>query len=166
MRSVGTLEPLAAFANRTSGFSGFDAEPGSPTTVEWDRVLQRSDREIDLLHAAEEDTLRMLPPDMSLTEAKFPALDKNLIVRIRRIQGRNSEAGAVRCLQEIWRMETAMPGALKVRRTAALISVDSRTGSQVLIHGKTAYYPAAEGDVLEEIFDQTAADDILRNDYP
>ena len=147
-RSAARLEPLAAWANRVS-------------TPEWDSILRRSDGEIDLLYATERDAVRMLPPDMSRPEAEFPALDPHAIVRIRRVPGRSSEIGTVRCLQEIWRMETPMQGALKVRRTAALIAVDSKTGSQVLIRGKTAWYPAATGDVLEEIFDQNAADNIL-----
>lgn len=158
--SVGTLESVAAWANRTPG------EPGSNglTTVEWDKALQLSDREIDLLYATERDAVRMLPPDMSRPEAEFPALEKNVIVRIRRIPGQNQKDGTVRCLQEVWRMEMAMPRAQKVQRTAVLISVDPKTGNQVLTRSKTLFYPAGAGDILEEIFDENAADDILLTD--
>ena len=80
-----------------------------------------------------------------------------MIVRIRRASSRN---GAVKCLQEIWRMESGMLGYREVSRTVSLILIDPRTGNQTRVGGATRYYKASAGDVLEEIFDEYAADEV------
>ena len=83
-----------------------------------------------------------------------------LSVRIRRASSQKSPAGLVRCLQEIWRMERSMPGLHEVRRTVTLVSVDPRTGDQSSLGASTKYYRAAPETLLEEIYDENAADDL------
>lgn len=146
-RAIATLEPLAGWAN-VSG------------AAEWEQILRQGDREIALVRAAEAEVVASLPPDTSQPEAQFPALQKDIIVRIRRPSSQNSPAGLVRCLQEIWRMERTMPGLHEVRRTVTLVSVDPRTGDQSPLGASTKYYRAAPETQLEEIYDENAADDL------
>jgi hypothetical protein len=104
-----------------------------------------------------------LPPDSSRAEEQFPALDKNAIVRIRRSQSRNTDNrtnAAIQCLQEIWRMEGGMLGDREVRRTVSLILIDPLTGNQTRVGSATKYYKAPPGDILEEIFDEYASDEV------
>jgi hypothetical protein len=145
--AVRELEPLAAWANRSPGDY-------------WAQVLDRSDREIDAVRAAETETLINLPPDSSREEDSFPALEKNVIIRIRRTASRGGRGSAVRCLQEVWRMESRMPGTREVRRTVSIILVDPRTGKQTAAGFGTAFYKAAPENLLEEIFDEYAADEV------
>jgi hypothetical protein len=146
-RGIANLEPMAAWAN----ISG---------TAEWEQILRQGDREIALVRAAEAEVVASLPPDTSQPEAQFPALQKDIIVRIRRSSSQKSPAGLVRCLQEIWRMERTMPGLHEVRRTVTLVSVDPRTGDQSPLGATTKYYRAAPETQLEEIYDENAADDL------
>ncbi len=146
-RAIVNLEPLAAWAN-VSG------------ALEWEQILRQGDREIALVRAAEAEVVASLPPDTSQPEAQFPALQKDIIVRIRRPSSQKSLPGQVRCLQEIWRMERTMPGLHEVRRTVTLVSVDPRTGDQSPLAATTKYYRAAPETLLEEIYDENAADDL------
>jgi hypothetical protein len=146
-RAIAKLEPLAAWANVSDA-------------ADWEQILRQGDREIGLVRAAEAEVVASLPPDTSQPEAQFPALQKDIIVRIRRPSSEKSPAGLVRCLQEIWRMERSMPGLHEVRRTVTLVSVDPRTGDQSSIGGTTKYYRAAPETLLEEIYDENAADDL------
>jgi hypothetical protein len=146
-RAITKLEPLAGWAN-VSGIA------------EWEQVLRQGDREIALVRAAEAEIVASLPPDTSQPEAQFPALQKDIIVRIRRPSSQKTPAGQVRCLQEIWRMERTMPGLHEVRRTVTLVSVDPRTGDQSPLGASTKYYRAAPETLLEEIYDENAADDL------
>jgi hypothetical protein len=146
-RAIATLEPLAAWANVSDA-------------AEWEQILRRGDREIALARAAEAEVVASLPPDTSQPEAQFPALQKDIIVRIRRSPSQKSPAGLVRCLQEIWRMERTMSGLHEVRRTVTLVSVDPRTGDQSPLGASTKYYHAAPETLLEEIYDENAADDL------
>jgi hypothetical protein len=145
--AVRDLEPLAAWANRLPG-------------EYWAQVLDRSDREIDAVRAAETETLINLPPDTAREEESFPALERNVIIRIRRISSHGGRNSAVRCLQEVWRMESRMPGTREVRRSVSLILVDPRTGNQTTAGSGTAFYKAAPENLLEEIFDEYAADEV------
>ena len=145
--AVRDLEPLAAWANRLSGDY-------------WDRLLDRADREIDAVRAAETETLINLPPDSAREEDTFPAIEKNVIIRIRRMASHGGRTSAVRCLQEVWRMESRMPGTREVRRTVSMILVDPRTGKQTAAGSGTAFYKAAPENLLEEIFDEYAADEV------
>jgi hypothetical protein len=150
--SVRDLEPLAAWSNRIS-----NAPP------DWAQLLDRSDWEIDSVRNAETEALRALPPDSSRAEEQFPALDKNVIIRMRRLHSKNPADGSdtsVHCLQEIWRMEIRLNGTREVRRIVSLILIDPRTGNQTHAGGATRYYKASDGDILEEIFDEYAADEV------
>lgn len=147
--SVRDLEPLAAWSNRIS----------SPPP-DWAQLLDRSDWEIDSVRNAETEALRALPPDSSRAEEQFPALDRNVILRMRRLRSKNPQDTSVHCLQEIWRMETRLNGTREVRRIVSLILIEPRTGNQTRVGGATRYYKASDGDNLEEIFDEYAADEV------
>lgn len=145
--AVRDLEPLAAWANRESG-------------ADWAQLLDRSDWEIDSTRNAETEASRTLPPDSAQAEDQFPALDKNVIIRIRNPHSKNPADKIVRCLQEVWRMETGPIGTREVKRIVSLILVDPRTGNQTRVGGATKIYKASPDDILEEIFDEHAADEV------
>jgi hypothetical protein len=147
--SVRDLEPLAAWSNRISN-----------PPPDWAQLLDRSDWEIDSVRNAEIEALRALPPDSSRAEEQFPALDKNVIIRMRRLRPKNPQDTSVHCHQEIWRMETRLNGTREVRRIVSLILIDPRTGNQTRVGGATRYYKASDGDIIEEIFDEYAADEV------
>jgi len=154
--AIRDLEPLAAWSNRTARPAV--AESHSP--VDWAQLLDRSDRAIDSVRNAETEALRALPPDSSRSQEQFPALDKNVIIRIRQLRSKNPQDTSVHCLQEVWRMEGAPVGDREVKRTVSLILIDPQTGSQTRVAGATRYYKAPPGDILEEIFDEYAADEV------
>jgi hypothetical protein len=145
--TVRALEPLAAWSN-------VSANPA------FSNNLDRSDREIDLLRNTETEALKTLPPDSSQNEDNFPALERNMIVRIRRVSSRNPQNEAVKCLEEIWRMESGMLGSREVMRTVSLISIDPRTGNQTRAGSAAKSYKASPEDVLEEIYDEYASDEV------
>jgi len=139
--AVRGLEPLAAWSNQVS-------KPA------------RSDREIDSTRDAETQALKTLPPDISQNEDTFPAMERNVIIRIRRAPSRNPQNSAIKCVQEIWRMESGVLGYREVSRTVSLILIDPRTGSQTRAGGAARSYKASPEDVLEEIYDEYAADEV------
>lgn len=145
--TVRDLEPLAAWSNRES-------------TVEWAQLLDRSDREIDSVRNAEMEALNMLPPDSRNSEEQFPALEKNTIIRIRHPRTKDPEDTSVHCLQEVWRMEIGPLGTREVKRAVSLILIDPKTGNQTRVGGATRYYKVSDGALLEEIFDENAADEV------
>jgi hypothetical protein len=145
--AVRDLEPLAAWANRIPG-------------AEWAQLLDRSDREIDSTRNAETEALRTLPPDSARAEDQFPALDKNVVIRIRNPHSKNPGDKTVRFLQEVWRMETRPIGTREVSRIVSLIMVDPGTGNQTRVGGATRVYKVSPEDILEEIFDEYAADEV------
>jgi hypothetical protein len=57
-------------------------------------------------------------------------------------------------------MESAMHGTREVRRSVSLILIDPATGSQTRVGADTRFYKAPLGEVLEEIFDEYASDDV------
>jgi hypothetical protein len=142
--AVQVLEPLAAWSNRIS-------KPVSLNT------LDRSDWEIDSVRDAETEALRTLPPESLQGEDSFPAMERNMIVRIRRAPSRNP---AVKCVQEIWRMESGMLGYREVSRTVSLILIDPATGNQTRAGSATRHYKASPEDVLEEVYDEYASDEV------
>ena len=124
-QAVGAVERLEALAR----WGNHIAEPGSPPDqLQWDWVLDRADREIDLVRTARADALAALPPDNSAPEATFPALGNDLVVRIRRLPG-------ARYRQEIWRREGAPEEEGYVRRFVTLLEIDAKTGSQNRLGG-------------------------------
>jgi hypothetical protein len=152
--AVQGLEPLAAWSNRVS-------KPASLNT------LDRSDWEIDSVRDAEAEALRTLSPDISQQEEDtFPAMERNVIIRIRRVPSRNPQNTAVKCVQEIWRMENGMLGYREVSRTVSLILIDPLTGNQTRAAGATRSYKASPEDVLEEIYDQYASDEVSEFSEP
>jgi len=151
--AVQGLEPLAAWSNRVP-------KPASPN------LLDRSDWAIDSVRDAETEALRTLPPDSSRDEDSFPAMERNMIVRIRRAPSRNPQDAAVKCVQEIWRMESGILGNREVSRTVSLILIDPRTGNQTRVGGATKSYKASPEDILEEIYDEYASDEISLGSWP
>jgi hypothetical protein len=149
--AIRCLEPLAAWLNR----------PAQPATFEKGALLDRSDLEIDSVKDAETEALKAVPPDSTKDEDSFPAIERNMIVRIRRAGSRNARNYTdIKCLQEIWRMERGMLGYRVVSRTVSLILIDPGTGDQTRAGSATKYYRAAPEDVLEEVFDEYAADEV------
>lgn len=144
--TVRDLEPLAAWSNR-------------PETPDADWLLDRSDREIDFARDAETEALALLPRETSSNEDRFPALAKNMIVRIRRAHSRNPQDQSVRCLQEVWWMEGGL-GTREVRRAVNLIMIEPRTGNQSRVGAGMTSYKASPEELLEEIFDEYAADEV------
>jgi hypothetical protein len=154
--TVRDLEPLAAWSNQTPN----QTPPRTLSPSEWAQVLERSDWEIDSLRNAETEALRRLPPDSTRAEDQFPALENNVIIRIRRSRSKNPEDNTVHCLQEVWRMAIGPVGTREVRRIVSLVLIDPQTGNQSRTGGATKYYKASSGDILEEIFDEYAADEV------
>ncbi len=149
--AIRNLEPMAAWFNRGTSAEGF-------------QTLERADREIDSLRGVETQAASYLPSDTTLSQDTFPALRRNLIVRIRsaldKKVDKNQKDQAVRCLQEVWGMESSISGTREVRRTATLIVIDPYTGMQTRIARGTSFYKMSPGVVLEEIYDEYAADNV------
>lgn len=148
--SIWKLEPLIAWANTQ------DAS-GEPAVPEWDRLLERAEREVDLVRDAEANARAALPPASPKSEDHFPALAKNTIVRIR---GENSKAqdGAVRCLEEVWRLQYGLPGIREVRRVVSLIRIDPKTGRQTRERSNAVTYRMDSDEYLESVYDEYSAD--------
>lgn len=157
-RSVEMLEPLAAWGNH----AGPERVTKMPA-ADWERLLDQSDREIDSLRNAEAEAHAVLPPDASGAEAKFPALARNLVVRLRTLPSRDSvnTGGHARYLQEVWRRETTMRGSSEVRRTVTLMLIDPNTGVQTRAASNTKYYPIDPGGLLEEVFEEYASQELI-----
>ena len=145
---VRDLEPLAAWSNK------FANSPG------WAQVLDRSDREIEGVRDAETEALRAIPPDSARGDQQFPAMDKNSIIRMRRPRTKIPNDKNVQCLQEVWRVEVGPYGTREVKRMVSLVLIDPETGSQTRVGGATRYYKLSDGEVLEEVFDEYAADEV------
>jgi hypothetical protein len=153
-RTAGNLEQLIAWANRIP-------DRRSARATEWDGLLERADREIDSQRTTEEQAVASLPPQTSHAEEQFPALGKDLIVRIQRLPARNSTERLMRCRQEIWRLESrGVHNSSEIRRTATVVVVDPDSGEQVQTGSRTERYTAAPSEELEEVFDEYAADEL------
>jgi hypothetical protein len=96
------------------------------------------------------EALAALPPDIPMPEAQFPALKKDVIVRIRRL-------GATTYRQEVWRIEAPVQGVRQVKRTIVAVDIEPESGNQVPTGKELKYYPLDAGDTLEETFDENAA---------
>ena len=153
--SVQVLEPLAAWANRST----LDQElPTSVSAPEWERFEERSENEIDLTQTVRWEALACLPPKGSEGTAKFPPLDKDVVMHIL-LQHRGNDP-AISLLQDLWRLESWGGGSRRVRRTATLVSIDSKTGNQKLVIGTAKYYTSRPDDTLEEIYEQYGGQDL------
>jgi hypothetical protein len=155
--SVKHLEPLAAWANLETQDR---IPPFRIPAPEWATLQERSDQEIASTQAAIREARAVLPPDDRDSDAKFPSLQKDLVVHISTRRSWNHSATEVRLLQELWRLEYRAGGARRVLRTATLISIDSKTGNQKALARDAKSYPAGPGETVEEIFDQYGGQDL------
>jgi hypothetical protein len=150
---VRVLEAMVAWVNGNA-LEQQDPEQDSRALLE---ALNRSDTAIHSTRMLEEKALDALPPDVSTSEAKFPALQKDLIVRIRR-QGHPVEAdGVVTFKQEVWAVVAAAGSARRVERTIVVVNIDAKSGSQIPATREVKHYAIDPGDPLEEIYDYYSA---------
>jgi hypothetical protein len=92
--SVRTLEALVAWVNGNV----LERDTPPPDSRALLEALNRSDDTIHWTRSLEQQALAMLPPDVSTTsEGQFPALEKDVIVRIRRQEGSAEAGGTVKC---------------------------------------------------------------------
>jgi hypothetical protein len=113
-------------------------------------LRSRSDSGIHSIRSQVREALAALPPDIPMPEAQFPALKKDVIVRIRRL-------GATTYRQEVWRIEAPVQGVRQVKRTIVAVDIEPESGNQVPTGKELKYYPLDAGDTLEETFDENAA---------
>jgi hypothetical protein len=146
---VQRLEALAAWVNGNA----LDLTSPAHDSRAWLDFQRRSDNEIEAARTAGSDALAMLPPDLSGTEEQFPALRKDLVVRIRRLPAPAVSAAIFRCKQEVWHI-VAFGGASQVKRAIVFIDIDPKTGSQIPTGGETKYYRMEPGDTLEAVYDE------------
>jgi hypothetical protein len=151
--AIQTLEPLAAWSNRET----YEASAGSSA---WALLLARSDHEIDSVRSAEVLARSGLPPDTILAQENFPALQKNLIVRMRTASGKKQGTAIIKCLQEVWSIQSIMSGNREVRRIVTLFVIDPKTGIQTPVSSGTGFYKIAPDTLLEEVYNEYAADDV------
>jgi hypothetical protein len=156
--SLRKLEALAAWGNLASLREG-EQQTKLPAS-EWEILEQRADDEIDLAVSMKAAARAALPPDLSQPQAKFPELQKGVIVRIRREPPAWGAITASRCLQEVWRFGAAGPRERRVTRLVTLITIDSKTGIQMVLGAGIQTYDAGLNEALEEVFDENAAQDV------
>jgi hypothetical protein len=157
---IRVLEGLAAWV----GGNVLDREgpaDDSPALLE---ALSQSDAGIDLTRSLEQTALAALPPEVSSPEAAFPALDKNMIVRIRRLSkspvGLATDPVALakeKCRQEIWLLTGPVRGTRQVTRAIVFIDVETKSGNQIPTGKEVRSYPFGTDDTLEGIYDENAA---------
>jgi hypothetical protein len=117
-------------------------------------TLNRSDTGIYLTRSLEREALLALPPEISTPESRFPALMRDVIVRIKLLEVSGDSGGTVRCKQEVWRRTASLQGVGQVKRTIVRIDIESKTGSQIPTGKDVKYYLLEAGDAMEEIYDQ------------
>lgn len=162
---VRALEALAAWGNRAT----LEDSPLRIPAAEWDALQAQADSEIDLAMIAQAQMAASLPPSLLVTLAKFPALEKDVIVHISGQQvagqgaGAANPAGALRCRQEVWRFVSPQRNVRRVERVVSEIVIDSQTGRQSLLRAGTRYYDAAPDEVLEAVFDRYGGQDIFQS---
>ena len=128
------------------------------TQSEWQRLQERLEDEVDLTRAVTEEARAALPPRTPEATANFGALQKDLVVHIYRPLYARDGSGPIRFLQEIWRLDTRGLSR-QVRRTSALIAIDSKTGKQTLVDSGTTIYKANPGESVESIYEQYGGQD-------
>jgi len=146
-RKASGLEALTAWA---SGAALEGESPARDSRAQLD-MLNRADNEVFQTRSEERAALTELPPEAAAPEAQFPALRKDVIVRMRGA-GSSADGRTARCRQEIW----VLTGR-EVKRTISLIDIDTRTGGQICASREVKLYPVRAGDTLESIFDENAA---------
>jgi hypothetical protein len=151
---VRTLEALVAWVNGNAIERDTPAQDSRELLV----ALNRSDNAIYWTRSLEQEALAALPPDLSAaSEAQFPALTRNPIVRVRRQEASAAPGGTVRCRQEVWGFATSVKGAREVKRTILLIDIEPKSENQIPAGREVKYYRIDAGEALEEIYDQNAA---------
>ena len=111
-------------------------------------ALARSDFGIRETRALEREALAALPPDLSESEAQFPALRKDFIVRMTRANG------ALR--QEVWTV-AASAGPREAKRTTVFIDIDPGSGTQTPKAKDVKRYRLDPGETLEEAYEEYAS---------
>ena len=145
------IEKVQILEARVAWVDGAALEEDAPTrdSHSLQEARLRSDTEIGLLKALRLEALAALPPDLSGPEEQFPALRKDIIVRMRKLpEGYR---------QEIWRIDPASKGPRRVSRTIVLVNIDPKTNIQVPVSREVKYYRIESGDSLEEIYDENAS---------
>jgi hypothetical protein len=158
--SVRLLEALVAWVNgnaleRDAPVRDSRALPDSRVLLE---ALNRSDDAIHQIRTLEKEALAALPPDVPASgEAQFPALQRDLIVRIRQMRSPADATGTLRCREEVWRFAASVRGAREVNRTIVSIDLEPKSGRQTPAAREVKHYRIEPGETLEEIYDQNAA---------
>ena len=146
-RKATGLEALTAWA---SGAALERESPAADSRAQLD-ALNRADNEIEQTRSLERVALTALPPEAATPEAQFPALKKDVIVRMRGA-GLSADGRTARCRQEIWVLS-----GREVKRTISLIEIDTKTGGQICANREVKVYPVRAGETLESIYDENAA---------
>jgi hypothetical protein len=155
-RAAGRVRLLEAMVAWVNG-SALESEGPVPDSRALLEILNRSDTAIHSTRMLEEEALTALPPDVSGSEAKFPALKPDLIVRIRREGHAGQANGMATFKQETWALVPAAGNGRQVERTIVLVNIVAKSGSQIPARREVKYYEIGAGDVLEEIYDQYSA---------
>jgi hypothetical protein len=152
-RSVRALEALVAWTN------GDVLERESPARDSRTllQALNRSEDAIYRTRSLEKEAVAALPPDAPTPEAQFPALKKDVIVRIRGAGNSAAASDIVKCRQEVWRVEGWRGTGRRVRRTIVLVDIEPKSGAQLPASNEVKYYPIDPGETLEQIYDENAA---------
>jgi len=148
-----TLEALVAWVNGNA----LEQEGPAQDSRALIEVLHRADSGIDVTRALESEALSALPPTAAGHEAQFPAFRNNMIVRLRGVGTPTDPNAPIHCRQEIWRIATSSRGTREVRRTITVIELHPASGYQIPVSRDVKYYPIAADEVLEEVFDENAA---------
>jgi hypothetical protein len=148
-----TLEALLAWINGNA----LEQESPAQDSRALLEVMHRADTAMILTRSLEPQARAALPPAEAGREAQFPAFRNNMIVRLRGVGAPADPGGTILCRQEVWRVTTSSRGTREVKRTITMIELHPATGSQIPITREVKYYPIDAGEVLEEVFDENAA---------
>ena len=124
---VRILEAMIAWVNG-SALEREGSEDDSHALLE---ALNRSDTEISLTRTLEREAEGTLPPMTSRSEAQFPAMMKDAVVRIRGLGLSADPGGTLKCRQEIWRFTGSVKAQRQVKRTIVFIDLGPKTGIQI-----------------------------------
>ncbi len=152
-RSLRELEALTAFVNANL----LEAEGATRASRALLDVESRADMGIASISGLEKEALEALPPDLTAPEVQFPALGKNVILRIRRLGAASTGGGNIRFRQEVWILLESPQGSRQVKRSIVNLDIDPRQWRQTLVSSDVKFYPIDPGELLEEIYDENAA---------
>ena len=152
-RSLRELEARTAFVNANL----LETEGVTRASRALLDVESRADMGIVSISALEKEALEALPPDLAAPEVQLPALGKNVILRIRRLGASPAGGGTIRFRQEVWNLEAPQQGPRQVKRSIVHLDIDPKQGRQTLVSADVKFYPIDPGELLEEIYDENAA---------